>query len=262
YELSGQFNGSSGYEEAAAQGLIAGINASMQILGREPLILDRSEAYIGVLIDDLVTKDNREPYRMMTSRAEYRLLLRQDNADLRLRKFGHDVGLVSDEVYAVTVNKEKAIEAEINRLKNTILGGDAVTQAFLEEHGSALLRTGTSLAELLCRPELSYEDLSVLDKERQVLPDAVIEQVCIQIKYEGYLERQEHQVHQFKKTEKKLIPDNIDYDDVPSLRIEARQKLKEFRPVSVGQASRLSGVTPADVSVLLVYLEQMKREGN
>lgn len=256
---AGQFNGSSGYEEAAAQGIIAGINASMQILGKEPLILDRSEAYIGVLIDDLVTKDNNEPYRMMTSRAEYRLLLRQDNADLRLRKFGFRVGLVSKELYDATIEKEAKINAEILRLKSTVVGGDAKTQSFLESKGSALLKTGMSLAELLCRPELSYEELSELDPERPELPMDVIEQVCIQIKYEGYLERQEHQVKQFKKTEKKLIPDDIDYDDVPSLRIEARQKLKKFRPVSVGQASRLSGVTPADVSVLLVYLEQYNR---
>ncbi len=256
---AGQFNGSSGYEEAAAQGIIAGINASMQILGKEPLILDRSEAYIGVLIDDLVTKDNNEPYRMMTSRAEYRLLLRQDNADLRLRKFGFRVGLVSKDLYDATLEKEAKINAEILRLKSTVVGGDAKTQSFLESKGSALLKTGMSLAELLCRPELSYEELSELDPERPELPMDVIEQVCIQIKYEGYLERQEHQVKQFKKTEKKLIPDDIDYDDVPSLRIEARQKLKKFRPVSVGQASRLSGVTPADVSVLLVYLEQLYR---
>ncbi|MCR4727564.1 MAG: tRNA uridine-5-carboxymethylaminomethyl(34) synthesis enzyme MnmG [Lachnospiraceae bacterium] len=256
---AGQFNGSSGYEEAAAQGIIAGINASMQILGKEPLILDRSEAYIGVLIDDLVTKDNNEPYRMMTSRAEYRLLLRQDNADLRLRKFGFRVGLVSKELYDATLEKEVKINAEILRLKSTVVGGDAKTQSFLESKGSALLKTGMSLAELLCRPELSYEELSELDPERPELPMDVIEQVCIQIKYEGYLERQEHQVKQFKKTEKKLIPVDIDYDDVPSLRIEARQKLKKFRPVSVGQASRLSGVTPADVSVLLVYLEQLYR---
>ncbi|MCR5311780.1 MAG: tRNA uridine-5-carboxymethylaminomethyl(34) synthesis enzyme MnmG [Lachnospiraceae bacterium] len=256
---AGQFNGSSGYEEAAAQGIIAGINASMQILGREPLVLDRSEAYIGVLIDDLVTKNNREPYRMMTSRAEYRLLLRQDNADLRLRKFGHRVGLVSDELYEKTLEKEKLIASEIERLKNTVVGGDAKTQAFLSERGSSLLKTGMSLAELLCRPELSYDELKELDPERPVLSPDVIDQVCIQIKYEGYLERQEHQVKQFKKMEKKLIPDSIDYDDVPSLRIEARQKLKEFRPLSVGQASRLSGVTPADISVLLVYLEQFRR---
>ena len=259
---AGQFNGSSGYEEAAAQGIIAGINASMEVLNKEPLVLDRSEAYIGVLIDDLVTKNNREPYRMMTSRAEYRLLLRQDNADLRLRKFGHRVGLVSDELYNKTLEKEKLIASEIERLKSTVVGGDSKTQAFLEARGSSLLKTGMSLAELLCRPELSYEDLKELDPDRPLLSSDVINQVCIQIKYEGYLERQEHQVKQFKKMEKKLIPDSIDYDDVPSLRIEARQKLKEFRPLSVGQASRLSGVTPADISVLLVYLEQYRRVSN
>ena len=255
---AGQFNGSSGYEEAAAQGIIAGINASMKILGREPLILDRSESYIGVLIDDLVTKDNREPYRMMTSRAEYRLLLRQDNADLRLRKYGYNVGLVSKEDYEKTLLKEKLIEEEVSRLKSTIIGANKKTQEFLERHGSSLLKTGTNLADLMCRPEIEYEDLIELDEERKELPDDVIEQVKIYIKYEGYIERQKIQVAQFKKMEKKLIPDDIDYDDVKSLRLEARQKLKLFKPLSVGQASRISGVTPADVSVLLVYLEQFK----
>ncbi len=252
----GQFNGSSGYEEAAAQGLIAGLNAALQVLGKDPLILDRSEAYIGVLIDDLVTKDNREPYRMMTSRAEYRLLLRQDNADLRLRKFGHDVGLVSDIDYKKTLDKEKMIKDEVERLKSVHVGGSKNVQEFLEAHNSSTLKTAASIAELLCRPELSYEDLYVLDPDRPSLPNDVIEQVCIQIKYEGYIERQEHQVKQFKKMESRHIPDDINYDDVSSLRLEARQKLKEFRPLSVGQASRLSGVSPADISVLLVYLEQ------
>ena len=255
---AGQFNGSSGYEEAAAQGLIAGINAAMKIKGKDPLVLDRSEAYIGVLIDDLVTKDNREPYRMMTSRAEYRLLLRQDNADLRLRKFGYEVGLVSKEDYEKTVKKQEAIEKEVNRLKSTMVGANKRTQDFLTKHDSSLLKTGASLADLMCRPELSYENLAELDDERQNLPYDVLEEVIIQVKYEGYIERQMHQVSQFKKMEKKLIPDDIDYDDVSSLRLEARQKLKLFRPLSVGQASRLSGVTPADVSVLLVYLEQLK----
>ena len=261
---AGQFNGSSGYEEAASQGIIAGINAARKLKGLEPVILDRSQAYIGVLIDDLVTKDNREPYRMMTSRAEYRLLLRQDNADLRLRKIGYEVGLVSKEDYNKCVEKEKLINQEILRLKSTVIGGDKRTQEFLLSHGSAELRTGVSIADLLCRQELSYEDLSYLDTERPSLPADVIEQVCIQIKYEGYIERQEHQVAQFKKMEKKLIPGDIDYDDVLSLRLEARQKLKLFRPVSVGQASRLSGVTPADISVLLVYLEQLRagKKGN
>jgi len=255
----GQFNGSSGYEEAAAQGLIAGLNAALKIKGEEPLILDRSEAYIGVLIDDLVTKDNREPYRMMTSRAEYRLLLRQDNADLRLRKFGYKVGLVSQEDYDKTLKKEEMIATEIERLKSVHIGGNKKAQEFLERHESSLLKTAVSLAELLCRPELSYESLAELDEDRPDLPYDVIEQVCIQIKYEGYIERQEHQVKQFKKMEKRLIPSDIDYDDVPSLRIEARQKLKQFLPLSVGQASRLSGVSPADISVLLVYLEQFNR---
>jgi len=255
---AGQFNGSSGYEEAAAQGLIAGINAAMKIKGKDPLVLDRSEAYIGVLIDDLVTKDNREPYRMMTSRAEYRLLLRQDNADLRLRKFGYEVGLVSKEDYEKTLKKQEAIEKEVNRLKSTMVGANKRTQDFLTRHDSSLLKTGASLADLMCRPELTYENLAELDDERENLPYDVLEEVIIQVKYEGYIERQMHQVAQFKKMEKKLIPDDIDYDDVSSLRLEARQKLKQFRPLSVGQASRLSGVTPADISVLLVYLEQLK----
>ncbi len=257
---AGQFNGSSGYEEAAAQGLIAGINACLSLKGEEPLILDRSEAYIGVLIDDLVTKDNREPYRMMTSRAEYRLLLRQDNADLRLRKFGHQVGLISDEQYNHVLEKERLIAAEVARLKETKVGGNKEVQAFLEAHGSAALRTAASLAELICRPELDYECLAEIDKEREPLPEEVIEQVLINIKYEGYIERQLRQVEQFKKTEKRRIPADIDYDDISSLRLEARQKLKMFKPISVGQASRISGVSPADISVLLIYLEQMNRK--
>lgn len=257
----GQFNGSSGYEEAACQGLIAGINAAMEIFGKEPLILDRSESYIGVLIDDLVTKDNREPYRMMTSRAEYRLLLRQDNADLRLRKRGYQVGLISEEEYQTLLLKEKLIQEEIFRLKNTSVGANKEIQDFLESKGSSSLKTAANLAELICRPELSYEALAEIDKERRPLPKAVIEQVEIEIKYEGYIFRQRRQVEQFKKVEKKLIPQDIDYDDIPSLRIEARQKLKLFQPVSVGQASRISGVSPADVSVLLVYLEH-KNKGN
>ena len=257
---AGQFNGSSGYEEAAAQGLIAGINACQMLKGKEPLILDRSEAYIGVLIDDLVTKDNREPYRMMTSRAEYRLLLRQDNADLRLRKFGHQVGLISDEQYNHVLEKEEQIAAEVARLKETKIGGNKEVQAFLEAHGSAALRTAASLAELICRPELDYDVLAEIDKDRQPLSEEVIEQVLINIKYEGYIERQLRQVEQFKKTEKRRIPADIDYDDISSLRLEARQKLKMFKPISIGQASRISGVSPADVSVLLIYLEQMNRK--
>lgn len=257
---AGQFNGSSGYEEAASQGLIAGINASMEILGKKPLVLDRSESYIGVLIDDLVTKDNREPYRMMTSRAEYRLLLRQDNADLRLRKYGYEVGLISQEQYDEVLLKQQLITSEIERLKKTMIGGSKEHQAFLEKYGSASLRTAASLAELICRPELSYEILAEIDPDREPLPEAVQEQVEIEIKYEGYIERQLRQVEAFKKMEKKLIPLDINYDDVGSLRLEARQKLKEFRPTSVGQASRISGVSPADVSVLLVYLEHFNKE--
>ncbi|MCM1193610.1 MAG: tRNA uridine-5-carboxymethylaminomethyl(34) synthesis enzyme MnmG [Butyrivibrio sp.] len=261
----GQLNGSSGYEEAACQGLMAGINAAMEISGREPLILDRSEGYIGVLIDDLVTKDNREPYRMMTSRAEYRLLLRQDNADLRLRKKGYEVGLISREEYEALLEKEALIQKEIARLKNTMVGASQEIQSFLESKDSSVLKTAVSLAELICRPELSYEEIREIDKDREsfarelcgraFLPEAVIEQVEIEIKYEGYITRQKRQVEQYKKMEKKLIPENIDYDDIVSLRLEARQKLKMFRPVSIGQASRISGVSPADVSVLLVYLE-------
>ena len=257
---AGQFNGSSGYEEAASQGLIAGINASMEILGKKPLVLDRSESYIGVLIDDLVTKDNREPYRMMTSRAEYRLLLRQDNADLRLRKYGYEVGLISQEQYDEVLLKQQQITSEIERLKKTMIGGSKEHQAFLEKYGSAPLRTAASLAELICRPELSYEILAEIDTDRKSLPKAVQEQVEIEIKYEGYIERQLRQVEAFKKMEKKLIPLDLNYDDVGSLRLEARQKLKEFRPTSVGQASRISGVSPADVSVLLVYLEHFNKE--
>lgn len=254
----GQFNGSSGYEEAACQGLIAGINAAMEIKGKKPLILDRSESYIGVLIDDLVTKDNREPYRMMTSRAEYRLLLRQDNADLRLRKKGYEIGLISEEDYQSLIEKEQLIEKEIERLKNTTVGANREIQEFLESKGSTSLKTAATLAELICRPELSYEILEEIDKERKPLPAAVKEQAEIEIKYEGYIVRQKHQVEQYKKMEKKLIPDDFDYDKIPSLRIEARQKLKMFKPISIGQASRISGVSPADISVLLVYLEHYK----
>lgn len=257
---AGQFNGSSGYEEAASQGLIAGINASMEILGKKPLVLDRSESYIGVLIDDLVTKDNREPYRMMTSRAEYRLLLRQDNADLRLRKYGYEVGLVSQEQYDEVLLKQQQITSEIQRLKRTMIGGSKEHQIFLEKYKSAPLRTAASLAELICRPELSYEILAEIDPDRKPLPEVVQEQVEIEIKYEGYMERQLRQVESFKKMEKKLIPLDLNYDAVGSLRLEARQKLKEFRPTSVGQASRISGVSPADVSVLLIYLEHFNKE--
>ena len=255
----GQFNGSSGYEEAAAQGFVAGVNAAMEILGKEFLVLKRSESYIGVLIDDLVTKDNREPYRMMTSRAEYRLLLRQDNADLRLRKYGHKVGLVSDEVYSGVLKKQEMIDAEIVRLKEIMLGAGKDVCSYLESMGSSPLSTATSLASLLCRPELDYEKLKPLDPDRPDLPKDVIEQVQIEIRYEGYIKRQEKQVREQERLEVKHIPEDIDYDDVPSLRLEARQHLKDFRPVSVGQASRISGVSPADISVLLVYLEKLNR---
>lgn len=256
----GQFNGSSGYEEAAAQGLIAGINAAMEVKGKEQLILDRSEAYIGVLIDDLVTKENHEPYRMMTSRAEYRLLLRQDNADLRLRKKGWEVGLIDDETYHKLQEKERMIQEEIERVEHTTVGGSAEVQSLLESQGSTLLKSGTTIAELIRRPELNYHVLAPIDKERPELPEDVCEQVEINIKYDGYIRRQIKQVEQFKKLEQKKIPEDIDYEDVGSLRIEARQKLESYRPISIGQASRISGVSPADISVLLVYLES--RSGN
>ena len=255
----GQFNGSSGYEEAAAQGLIAGINAAMEVKGQEQLVLDRSEAYIGVLIDDLVTKENHEPYRMMTSRAEYRLLLRQDNADLRLRKKGYQVGLIDEETYQKLLEKEAAIAREIERTEHATIGGTPEVQKLLEEKGSTLLKSGTTIAELIRRPELNYEDLAPIDKERPFLPWDVKEQVEINQKYEGYIKRQMKQVEQFKKLEAKKIPEDLDYEKVGSLRIEARQKLEEYRPVSIGQASRISGVSPADISVLLVYLEQYRR---
>lgn len=251
----GQFNGSSGYEEAAAQGLIAGINAAMEVKGREQLILDRSEAYIGVLIDDLVTKENHEPYRMMTSRAEYRLLLRQDNADLRLRKKGWEVGLIDDETYHKLQEKERRIQEEIERVEHATVGGSAEVQSLLESLNSTLLKSGTTIAELIRRPELNYKVLAPIDKERPELPEDVCEQVEINIKYDGYIRRQMKQVEQFKKLEQRKLPEDIDYEDVGSLRIEARQKLEAYRPVSIGQASRISGVSPADISVLLVYLE-------
>lgn len=256
----GQFNGSSGYEEAAAQGLIAGINASMKILGKEQIVLKRSEAYIGVLIDDLVTKETHEPYRMMTSRAEYRLLLRQDNADLRLTSIGHRVGLISDERYEALLKKKEQIGKEIERVSHVMVGGSKEVQEFLEVHQSTPLKTAVSLAELIRRPELSYELVKPLDKEREPLPADVIEQVNINVKYEGYITRQMRQVEQFKKMEVKLIPEGLDYEDIRGLRIEAKQKLSAVRPHSVGQASRISGVTPADISVLLIYMEQFNRQ--
>ena len=255
----GQFNGSSGYEEAAAQGLIAGINAALEIKGQEQLVLDRSEAYIGVLIDDLVTKENHEPYRMMTSRAEYRLLLRQDNADLRLRKKGYQVGLIDEETYQALLRKEEMIQNEIDRTEHATIGGTPEVQKLLEEKGSTLLKSGTTIAELIRRPELGYDDLAPIDHERPELPWDVKQQVEINLKYEGYIKRQLKQVEQFKKLEMKKIPEDLDYEKVGSLRIEARQKLEEYRPISIGQASRISGVSPADISVLLVYLEQYRR---
>ena len=253
----GQFNGSSGYEEAAAQGLIAGINAARKVLGKEQIVLDRSQAYIGVLIDDLVTKESKEPYRMMTSRAEYRLILRQDNADQRLSTIGHEIGLISDERYAKLVDKINVVEKEIERLTTVHVGTSEEVQSLLAKYNSTPLTSGTSLLELIKRPEITYEALLPIDPGRGENPSyEIMEQIDINIKYDGYIKRQLKQVEQFKKLENKAIPENINYDDVPSLRIEAVQKLKEFRPVSIGQASRISGVSPADVSVLLVYLER------
>lgn len=252
---AGQFNGSSGYEEAAGQGIVAGINAAMKILGKEQIVLDRSQAYIGVLIDDLVTKESLEPYRMMTSRAEYRLLLRQDNADQRLTKIGHDVGLISDERYEKLVEKERIIAEEIERLEHANVGTSQEVQDLLASCGSTLLTSGSTLADLIKRPEITYEILEPIDHARKYkLSEEIMEQIDINIKYDGYIKRQMKQVEQFKKLENRRIPENIDYDKVPSLRIEAVQKLKQYRPLSMGQASRISGVSPADISVLLVYL--------
>lgn len=258
----GQFNGSSGYEEAAVQGFMAGVNAAMQILGREQVVLDRSQAYIGVLIDDLVTKENHEPYRMMTSRAEYRLLLRQDNADLRLRAIGHEIGLVSDSQYEHVLDKERQIEGEIERLNRINIGANQAVQEFLEKLGSTPLKTGANLAELIRRPELDYQAVAELDPDRPKLDLDVIEQVNINIKYDGYIRRQLQQVKQFRKMEKKKLDPKFDYSEVKGLRKEAAQKLNLYQPISIGQATRISGVSPADISVLLVYLEQMKyRDG-
>ena len=257
----GQFNGSSGYEEAAVQGFMAGVNAARKIARKEPVVLDRSQAYIGVLIDDLVTKENHEPYRMMTSRAEYRLLLRQDNADLRLSKIGHEIGLVSDEAFERLVWKENAIEEEIRRLEKSIVGAVPAVQEFLREHGSTELKSGSTLAELIKRPELSYQMLEELDESRPDLPEDVIEQVNINIKYEGYIKRQMQQVAQYKKLENRKLSEDFDYSQVQNLRREAMQKLNLYKPMNIGQASRISGVSPADISVLLVYLEQMRYRG-
>ena len=255
----GQFNGSSGYEEAAAQGIIAGINAARKVKGLEPLILNRSQAYIGVLIDDLITKGTNEPYRMMTSRAEYRLLLRQDNADLRLTEIGHKIGLISEERYEHLIEKRKMIQKETNRLMNTTVGASEKVQSFLKKNDSTPLQSGSTLAELLKRPELSYDKLGDIDDDRPDLPADVMEQVNIELKYDGYIKRQMRQVEQFNKLENKKIPEDIDYHKVYSLRKEAEQKLSEIRPASVGQASRISGVSPADISVLLVYLESGRK---
>ena len=256
----GQFNGSSGYEEAACQGLIAGINASMEILGKEQIIIDRSQGYIGVLIDDLVTKENHEPYRMMTSRAEYRLILRQDNADQRLTPVGYEVGLISEERYRKLEKKILQIKEEKERLERTMVGASGPVQSFLASYGSTTLKTAASLAEILRRPEMDYEKLAEIDPARPVLPPDVTEQVEIDVKYDGYIRRQLKQVEQFKKLEQKRIPEELDYDSIPSLRLEAVQKLKLCKPISIGQASRISGVSPADISVLLVYLEQKHRQ--
>ena len=255
---AGQFNGSSGYQEAAAQGLIAGINAVQYIRGEEPLILDRSEAYIGVLIDDLVTKGSKEPYRMMTSRAKYRLLLRQDNADERLTPKGYAVGLISEERYQRFLQKMEAVAKEKKRIEETIIAPRAEVLDFLQEHHSSPIKTGTRLSDLLKRPELTYEDLALIDPNRPTLPAEVQEQAAIQIKYEGYIRQQKQQVEQFQKLEKRRLPEDMDYDDVKGLRLEAIQKLKERRPASIGHASRIAGVSPADISVLLIYLEQRK----
>ena len=255
---AGQINGSSGYEEAAVQGLMAGINAALKILGRDPLVLDRSQAYIGVLIDDLVTKETREPYRMMTSRAEYRLLLRQDNADLRLTDIGHDIGLIDDERYKKFCHKRELINSEIDRLDSTMVGANKSIQKFLTSMGSTTLKTAASLSELIRRPELSYETIAPIDPERNELPEDVIDQINISIKYKGYIDRQKEQVNQFKKLENRRIPEDIDYNDVTNLRKEARQKLMLIKPENIGQASRISGVSPADVTVLLIYLKSRK----
>jgi len=256
----GQFNGSSGYEEAAVQGFMAGVNAARKLQGKEAIVLDRSQAYIGVLIDDLVTKENREPYRMMTSRAEYRLLLRQDNADLRLRKIGYEMGLITEEQYQYILWKEQAIEEEVARLEKKTIGGNEKVQGFLEKHNSTLLKSGSTLAELVKRPELSYKELAELDEDRPSLPEDVQVQVDINLKYAGYIKRQMQQVAQFKKLESRKLPADFDYNTVKSLRLEAVQKLNMFKPLNIGQASRISGVSPADISVLMVHLEQIGRK--
>ena len=258
--FAGQINGTSGYEEAACQGLIAGINAAQKLKGKEQIILDRSDAYIGVLIDDIVTKSTQEPYRMMTSRAEYRLLLRQDNADLRLTEIGYKVGLISEERYKKFLNKKQQIEDEIERLKTTNIKPNEENNKFLREHGTTEITAGTKLSELLKRTELTYENLKEIDKERPELDRQVYEEAEIMIKYEGYINMQKKQVEGFKKLEKKFLPEEIDYSQIKGIRLEARQKLNKYRPYSIGQASRISGVSPADISVLLIYLEQYRKE--
>ena len=258
--MAGQINGTSGYEEAACQGLIAGINATRQIKGQDPIILDRTQSYIGVLIDDIVTKGTNEPYRMMTSRAEYRLLLRQDNADLRLTKIGYDIGLVSQERYDRFLQKKQNIEAEIKRLKETTVKPTEEVNQFLIQKGTNSLQTGTKMSELLKRTEITYEDLKEIDNEQPNLSRQEAEEVEIQIKYEGYIKLQEEQVKKFKKLEEKILPEDIDYKEIKGIRIEARQKLEKMRPHSIGQASRISGVSPADISVLLIYLQTRKEK--
>ncbi len=255
---AGQLNGSSGYEEAAVQGFMAGVNAARKVKGQEPIVLDRSQAYIGVLIDDLVTKENNEPYRMMTSRAEYRLLLRQDNADLRLTPIGHEIGLIDDERYNYVVHKQKIIDEEVARLKTISIGAGKITQTVLEKYGSAPLNTAATLDELIRRPELDYEKVRELDPEYKELSEDIVNQINIEIKYEGYIKRQEKQVENFKRVEVRKLPEDIDYSTIQGLRLEAQQKLNKFKPMSIGQASRISGVTPADISVLLIYLSQKK----
>lgn len=258
--FAGQINGTSGYEEAASQGIIAGINVAQKVRGRKPVILDRSQAYIGVLIDDIVTKGTNEPYRMMTSRAEYRLLLRQDNTDLRLTEIGHDVGLISEERYQAFLIKKKQIEEEIERLENTVVKPTEKVNELLKNNNSSALTTGVKMAELLRRTEMNYELLGEIDENRKELPKEVTQEVEIEVKYKGYIKLQQAQVEKFKKLEAKLLPQDIDYSTIKGLRLEARQKLNKIKPNSVGQASRISGVSPADISVLLIYLEQTNRK--
>ena len=259
--MAGQINGTSGYEEAACQGLIAGINAAQKIKGKEPIILDRTQGYIGVLIDDIVTKGTNEPYRMMTSRAEYRLLLRQDNADLRLTEIGHEVGLISDERFARFETKRMNIQKEMERLKSEVVKPTDEVNQFLKNNGTTELTTGTKMSELLKRTELNYEKLTKIDHNRPKLSKQEIEEVEIQIKYEGYIKMQEAQVEKFKKLESKLLPEDLDYETISGISLEARQKLNKFKPRSIGQASRISGVSPADISVLLIYLQPRKSNG-